>query len=134
MWSSGIKGGGIASASLYVKRAGVVDYDRSIGDFTRDDTWRELDLSDVVPAGTQLIHCTLMLYPQADSFKMMWRSADDTTGHPIVATYADYQDKERRHEFMLPCNADRVVDYQGNTVAINTVNLTVIGYVLRVTA
>lgn len=44
------------SGMKYIDRGDPVDYDFTVGDFTKDEAWHTLDLSSIIPAGSRLVH------------------------------------------------------------------------------
>lgn len=112
----------------FVDRGDPVDEDFDITDFTCDNTWRELDLSAIVPAGAKAV--SLYFTTRCSVIQKYWsfRNADNVNLNnisrirPQIANFFDAGD------FTVPVSTNRKIHYNCSDGCVWTVFLTVKGW------
>lgn len=112
----------------YIDRGDPAAIDYTVGDFTRDDTWRELDLSAIVPEGATAVALTLVFNYGATNRHAYFRkngNANDIifTGLTNPVATLDYIG-----DLVCAVSSDRKIDYKISTGIGMVVNLSVKGW------
>jgi hypothetical protein len=108
--------------------------DPSAADFTQatltlDATWRDLDLSSIVPEGTKFVHLTgNITHTAAGTFLLLRKNGNTNTVNSKgvvvqVANINQYWDK------IVACDASRVVEYYGSA-SFTSLGITVGSYIV----
>jgi len=112
----------------YVDRGDPSAQDKTQADLTLDTTWRDLDLSAIVPEGAVLIHLRLQITDDAatsviafrkNGNAQVWNSSYLMTRIANVTNYGD---------LFVACDASRVIEYYGGPSDFIGIWLTVRGW------
>jgi hypothetical protein len=116
------------SGDEYVDRGDPVNYDFTLGDFTTDATWRDLDLSAVVPAGAVLVLLACSLEDNASGSIMLWRKNGNTNNVARDGQRTQVQNAKIEDSVIVACDSNRVIEYYGTNTAFTAINVTIIGW------
>jgi len=119
---------GLVGRVNYVNRGDPATYDKAVGDFTTDQTWRDLDLSLIVPAGATVVHVKVSL--QATTVGDVFILRAKGHNNAVNALGGDCQ-VANIHFYcfgFVPLDANRVVQYYGTTTTFTTISLLVQGW------
>lgn len=99
------------SGHTIVDRGDPDDWDFDKNDFTKDGTWRKLDLSSILPAGDIFVRLLLFSNEGIGNKRVLFRDPAKTNEINCMnaLTYAFY--KPRTLEGVVKCNADSKIDY-----------------------
>lgn len=125
MFASGKPAGG---GHEYVDRGDPAARDYAIGDFTADGTWRDLDLSSIVPAGAVAVALSVIIQDDAVNSTFQFRkngnsnTAVAAVARTLIANVIQYQD------LFVACDANRVIEYSATNLAWINLDVTVKGW------
>lgn len=95
----------------YIDRGDPASYDFSKADFSTDGQWHVLDLSNIVPAGTTLVHLSIgAVIAYANSYIQFRKNGivNDINKKIIVILFGN---KEYYEDAQVACDADRKIEY-----------------------
>lgn len=117
---NGSKVVGVTPHTYFTRTPDATNYDFQVGDFTIDDSWHDLDLSDIVPANAKLVLCRVAIRQGNTVF----------TGNSVPPDYNSWKTSSSPYaQGFLPIgyfvlNKKGANAYSnGSTVAIQTVNI-----------
>lgn len=111
-----------------VNRGDPADRDFDAGDFITDYTWRDLDLSAIVPAGAKAVSITGYVLDDVAYSTLEFREKGNTNifnrivGSTPAANVADYFNGR------VWCDTNRVIQYRGKNVTFTGIGLTITGW------
>lgn len=111
----------------YVDRGDPENYDFVKEDLITDQTWHDLDLSSIVPAGIRLVHLRIRLAtPSLAGFQFRRKGNTNAVNAAVVKTQVAnvYYYKD----VIIPCGLDRIVQYLANNVPWTTLDIAVRGW------
>ena len=121
-------GGGGSGAGYVPRNADNPGYDYSQGDFTWDATWRDLDLSGILPVGASAV--VMRVYIRDDTASMYFGFRRNGNTNDREAGYARTQvaNVGVEYVFIIPVDANRVVEYKGSNATVDTMVIYVMGW------
>ena len=118
----------LVGQSGYVDRGDPAAYDFTLNDFTTDETWRELDLSGIVPAGASLVHLKVrILDGAADSLFRLRRKGNSNTISALVLI-TQVVDISMFGEGFIKPDKNNVIEYYGTDLAFTNIDILVKGW------
>lgn len=118
-------GGGV----VFVPRgADSAANDYGVGDFTTDGTWRDLDLSAIVPAGAIAVYLKMVLKDDAASSVMSFRENGNANAIESIAAGTQVANVNIYLNGIVACDANRVIEYMGTNTTFSTINVYVMGW------
>lgn len=113
---------------FFVNRGDPVAADYATGDFIKNSTWQDLDLSAIVPVNAHGILFAVVVQATAVNHSFLLRpngNANTTNSSHIRSVVANL-----RHaaDFACPCDSDRKVEYLASVNPWTILNLTVKGW------
>lgn len=111
-----------------VDRGDAAGSDWTVGDFTTDGTWRDLDCSSIVPAGAKFIHFRMVLRDDAVGSGFRLRKKGNSNAVNVFMQYTQVANVYITINEKVPCDSSRFVQYMGDNLTFDTINLTVIGW------
>ena len=117
-------------APHYVDRGDPSAWDFETGDFTTDNTWRDLDLSSIVPAGATTIQFKIMIWHSAANHWMEFRKNGNSNAYNVheVRTQEAWVYSEKA--FRIPCDSNRVIEYRGENITFTGIVAVVQGWTI----
>jgi len=114
-------------SALYYDRGDPVSEDFSVGDFTKDGVWYDLDLSSIVPEGATLVHLRVKLCaPSLAGIQFRKKGNVNVVNVSMaktqVANVYYYQDT------YVICDSNRVIQYIVGPVSWTVIDVTVRGW------
>jgi len=120
--------GGSTGIDHYVDRGDPVGWDKGVGDFTTDGTWRDLDLSAIVPAGVRTIHIHCVMNDDVATSEILFREKGNANEVNYLGGPCIVANIWRDIDGIVSCDANRVIQYKGSNVAFAAINLTIRGW------
>lgn len=117
-----------ASEGVYEDRGDPAAYDFDEGDLTTDGTWRDLDLSGIVPAGAKTVQLFVIVIDDTVGRNFQFRKNGNsneynhTVARSYVANVASYCD------MTVSCDTDRKIEYKASNVAWSGIGIVVRGW------
>lgn len=121
---------GLTGKSLLVDRGDVASADWTVGDFTTDGNWHDLDCSSVVPAGANFIGFLIILIDDAVTTSLKLRKNGNSNTGNVAVLYTQVVNTVNSAILWIPCDTNRVVEYQTPNLTITTLNVTIIGWII----
>lgn len=116
------------SAGLFFDRGNFSNYDKTLGNFTLDGTYRDWDLSAIVPAGAKGVLLRVLAKSAAAGLSFRVRK----NGTASTTNFASYWSKAGSvydgGELTVSCDANRVIEYAGDAGAWVELNVMVSGW------
>ncbi len=115
----------------YVDRGDPGVVDKSIGDFTLDGNWYDLDLSAIVPAGAKVIHIRFVLTGNANGLAFKLEEKGNTNHINILDGCTQAADCAMHKDGFVTCDSNRVISYAGSpSVNWSNILLVVRGWII----
>ncbi len=113
----------------YVDRGtdtGSSDFTQS--SLTTDATWRDLDLSSIVPAGAVAVVLRVMLYDDVAGSYLAFRKNGSTNEVAISPVRTQVASVYNDGVLIVSCDDSRMVEYKGSAVTFSSIDITVLGW------
>jgi len=114
MWASGVKSAGavVPTSSLWVQRTGDVDYDKAIGDWTRDGAWHDWDLSSILPVGAKKVQIFVRAVTSGADILISFQKKGETGAVSSQQRYIDTNHTDCYFGYMVDVDANREIQYR----------------------
>ncbi len=125
IWKAAAGGGG------FVDRGDPAAYDFTVGDFTTDGAWHDLDLSSIVTnSDAKAILLNLVIQDGVAASRIRFRKNGNSNERAITGIETQAANITMRGAITIPCDVNQVVEYQGDNLVFTAINLTVLGWFL----
>jgi hypothetical protein len=114
----------------YVDRGDPAGYDKVVGDLTTDGTWRDLDLSAVVPSGAVAVHICCNIIDDAAGSVFLIRKNGNTNSYNTLSQATQAANVTVYFDGIVKCDANRVVEYVASNTAWTGINITIRGWII----
>lgn len=96
--------------------------------FTTDGTWRDLDLSAIIPEGVSMVHVRASVTDDAvgSIFGLRKNGLSNGVNVQLVATQVANQLIEMNA--WIPVGSDRIIEYYGSNLAFVSINVAILGW------
>lgn len=105
----------------FVSRGDPTDWDYILGNpFIGDATWRDLDVSSIVPAGAYAVELLVFMIAASPGKVTYFRKKGHTGGHNTPCVISQVAGISHENSCMVECDSNRVIQYNftpGLTVA-----------------
>jgi len=98
----------------FVDRGDSESYDFITTDFIRDGTWREKDLSGIVPKNAVAVVLFMLLNANAANASMSFRKNGNTNVYNIQQVYTQVVDQLATYQVLIPLKSEAKVDYNAS--------------------
>ena len=112
----------------FVDRGDPAAQDFGPGSFTADGTWRELDLSTIVPAAATAVAVSLDVECDAAGRTLMFRKAGNSNAYNIAIAHTVGAYDKVAADLVIPISSARKIEYNINAGSYNVLNFTVKGW------
>jgi len=114
----------------YVDRGDIDDYDFIVGDLTCDWTWRDLDLSAIVPVNAVAVHIVAIVRDDnvISNFQLRKNGMSTEINIARIATQSNLASMYL--DVIQPCDADRVIEYRATNAVFSTISIYVRGWII----
>lgn len=113
---------------FFVDRGDPANHDFQVGDFIKDNTWRELDLSSIVPENAHGVLFTVFLRATVIDKPFGIRRAGNVNIRNASFIRTQVANIRISLDLSCPCSVDRKIEYLATDGTINFLNLTVKGW------
>lgn len=121
-------GGWKTDYGLFHDRGNIDAYDFVVGNFTTDGTWRDFDLSSIVPVGTKTVALHIQLRDDATDSRMSFREKGNAHAVNISVIGTQVANLSTFADLIVQLDGDRKAEYQGSNLAFLTINVAVKGW------
>ena len=118
----------VGAGGGYVNRGDPADHDFTVGNFTTDATWNELDCSSIVPAGARAIQFTVRLYDDAAESVLYFRPGGASEGKNSARMHIQLVNVPMYYTFIIGCSVDRKIEYYGSNLTFSGIDVTIMGW------
>jgi len=115
----------------YVDRGNVDALDFVVGDLTTDWTWRDLDLSAIVPVNAIAVHIVAIVRDDNAISNFQFRKNGFTTEINISRIATQSNLASMYMDVIQPCDADRVIEYRATNTTFSTISIYVRGWIIK---
>lgn len=100
----------------------------SVSDFTTDGTWRDLDLSSIVPTGTVWVLLKIGLKANAAPKYAKFRKNGYSNEINIITTNTQVANQYIEYQEWVEVDADRIIEYNIGAATWANIDILVVGY------
>lgn len=104
----------------------ATDWDET--DLTTDATWRDLDLSSVVPAGARFVHLLVEVTDDAANSLIKFRRNGNLNAIACPMVVAQVANQFVAHDIIVACDSARVIEYYATNTTFSAIDITVLGW------
>jgi len=121
---------GIATGATvgFVDRGDPVAHDFSLANFTTDGTWRDLDLSTIVPAGAKAVLVKVIISDGAVNSQFALRKNGNTNTVTSANLRTQAVDVYHDGDMVVALDGNRFIEYYGDNLTFSAIYLSVKGW------
>lgn len=120
---------GVTVAGQYIDRGDPSTGDYVVGNFTSDNTWRNLDLSSIVPVGAKAVLLRITIQGDVAGKALQFRKNGNSNTSNSVIARTIVANGTITYDFTVACDSGRVVEYLGSDgITWSKQNVTVGGW------
>lgn len=120
---------GLVGKTNFVERGDdPVGNDFVVGDLTTDGTWRDLDLSSLIPAGTKLVMVKIVIADVSVANQFIMRKNGQSNQVDSESTYTQIANVTRSKTVLVVPDANRVIEYWATNDTWNVINIAIRGW------
>ena len=119
---------GLVGRINYVGRGDPTTNDFSQANLTTDETWNELDLSAIVPAGAVSVYIKVYMQDDAANTLLDFRKAGNSNARNTQKIRTQVANVGVDNNFIVDCDAARKIEYYGTNTAIDAIAIVVCGW------
>lgn len=120
---------GLPTYVNYVDRGDPSAVDFATAAFTCDNTWRDLDLSSVVPAGAKAVLLRVAVTDATVTTYFRVRKNGNTNALANPTIRVQVADVTIEGEFLVACDTNRVIEYLGSA-AFDDIAIVILGWLI----
>ncbi len=111
-----------------VERGVVSGYDFTIGDFTRDNTWREMDLSSIVPANAKWVTIYVSISTLEAMRNVRFRKKNELNDRYEPILWVHVATGVYTKIIILPIGSDGIIEYSASVATGISLDVVVLFY------
>lgn len=115
----------------YFDRGDPASFDFQVGDFIQDNSWRDLDLSAIVPVGTKGVHLHVVINSLAPAIVLNFRTNGNTDVFNVTRTACFISNVRNSVDVIVSPDSSRIIEYKIFGGTFSTLNVCVAGWWLR---
>lgn len=112
----------------YTDRGDPSAYDFVVGDLTTDGTWRDLDLSAIVPAGAKAINLHVWIKDNLINSSLVVRKKGYTNWPNKLGGKTQTANQDFYINGTVACDTDRKISYSATNTTWTTISICVMGW------
>ncbi len=116
-------------ANMPKDRGDAMGDDFTLSDFITDNTWRNLDLSAIVPAGARWVILYIRISDDAIGSAMVFRKDGNSNAYTVSAVRTQAANVEIEATLFVPCSTARVIEYKGSNLTFSAIIIAVLGWI-----
>lgn len=113
---------------VFIDRGDPAAADYVTGDFIKDETWRELDLSAIVPEGAQAVTCFVLMKAVLTGKFFAVKKGGQVNGVNISQIMSIAAGVYNTADFTVAVDSNRKVEYYAKAGVYTVLNVTVKGW------
>lgn len=103
-------------------------FSKTKADLTTDNTWRDLDLSAIVPAGAVAVLLEVTVNDDAAGNSIQFRKNGNSNAYNVAIVLAPVADVDQYQQVIVFCDTSRVIEYKATNTTFTTINIIVSGW------
>ena len=111
-----------------VDRGDPSDWDFDEGDLTTDDTWRDLDLSSIVPAGARFVIIGGYIVDDAVGSAILFRENGNSNEYNRGGMSTQVINTGKGLNITVACDSSRIIEYKASNVTFTGIKIVVRGW------
>jgi len=115
---------------VYVDRGDPANYDFTVGDFTCDGNWHDLDLSSIVPSGATCVDLKIVVMDDAAGSYFAIRENGNTNSRNSLSTTTFVADIRNYVSGSIKCDENRIIEYMTTNTTFSNIDFLVRGWVM----
>jgi len=119
---------GSLSAAGFVNRGDPPSHDFSPGDFIKDDSWHELDLTSIIPADTKAILMRCVILTTSDGPFIRFRTAGNVNTENVSECRTPFANKAYSYDIQVPVANLQKIEYYATAATWSVLFLTIKGW------
>jgi hypothetical protein len=112
----------------FVDRGDPTAYDFTLASLTTDNTWRDLDLSVIVPSNSKAVALMVEVNDDAVGSYIGFRKNGNTSSYNSVYTYTQVSGVLDSNVVIVFCDSNRIIEYIASNTTFTAINISVIGW------
>lgn len=124
----------MSDINIYVDRGDPAAYDFAVGDLTTDNTWNDLDLSSIVPAGATAVHISGWIGDDTAGNYILFRENGNSNEYNRAGVTISVANKAVDFNFIVSCDSSRIIEYLTANDTYTNINITVNGWIIPLSA
>lgn len=120
--------GGGGSGDVYTSRGDPAAADYTVASFTTDATWRDKDLSAIVPAGATKVRLWIELMDGVAGSYLVFRKNGNSNNYNLAGDSTQVANIAKYFNADVECDANRVIEYNGSNLTFTNINVTICGW------
>lgn len=120
--------GSLKADSIFTDRGDPADWDYTQADLTTDGTWRDLDLSSIVPDGAKAVLLYVELLDDSVGAHIRFRKNGNSNSINISRVRTQITNLFIDQDLVIPCDANRIIEYNTSPIVFTTIRITVKGW------
>jgi hypothetical protein len=122
---------GLSGRVNMIGRGEFTSHDFTLANLTTDATWRELDLSGIVPSGTKFVYIKVTLEDDAaDSILILKKLGTGASNKNSVSCRTMVANISNYIIFFVGCDSNRKIEYYATNVVWTAIYINVLGWVI----
>jgi len=114
----------------YVDRGDPAAFDFTLGNFTTDGGWHDLDLSGIVPAGTIAVDLRVQVQDELNTAAVNFRKKGNVNTVNVLRCSTHYDDDLLDTFGFVFCDVNRKIQYASNDLTFTAINFLVRGWLI----
>jgi len=114
--------------SMFVNRGDPASWDFALGAFTTDETWRELDLSSIIPTSAHAVLLEIEVRANAANKEIIFKPYGHDNAYNIAVSKTTVANIAYTRECTVPVDSTRKLLYWGENATFDIINLGVKGW------
>lgn len=123
-----IDASGLVGRADYVDRGDPASYDWTVGSFTTNGAYHDLDCSSIVPAGAKAIVFRVYLSDETEDVFFQMRKNGNSNGINNSKLFVQTANRTATCDMIVACDSNRVVEYLASNTTITTLSVVIAGW------
>lgn len=121
---SWVRGGG----DTYTDRGDPAAWDFDVDDLTTDGTWRDLDLSSIVPAGATAVHLFVKIRDDNIDRVFLLKEKGNANDYNVTAMRTQVANLYIPYDCIVSCDGNRKLEYWASNITWTQILIIVRGW------
>lgn len=112
----------------FVDRGDPASWDFTVGDFTADGNYNDLDLSGIIPENTKAVIVTVIIEATAANLGVHFRTKGNTNLVNMQSVVSQVANQHNKLQFVIKPDANRKIEYSAAVTTWTALQLVVMGW------